>query len=519
MKRLWFLLLIPFLLAGGQAWAACSWSGNTGTVASPYAVTDVAACVTDASSKTGAVIIHIPNSSVTWSSVLTVNMRSGFTNVTSLTMRGQNDCTTNTTTEMVPSAMNFQYPTSCSTVITNLLLNYSGIDGKAFRFSNIQAQGDCYVIIEGDSKTWRFDHLFFSNVTGAASGRLFWYDKKGDFGVSPTWSWLTEGLVDHNNAVFSAGAQFFFSQIIGNAEWIAPHGLGTSSAIFVENNRVIYPVNAYFIDNNGGARYVIRFNYVANGIGAGHDLEMPRNGFRGSRKQELYGNRWDSDKEIFYWGGNGVIFNNTLTKDCSGWDVFFRIIRLTSEFPTCAVNSGNNIFASASLYPVNAWNCVIGVDPGCAKADGNSVSPTGYPCRDQLGVASEGVDGNLTQTAAGKPVYVWGNTRQGGAITFNIESAYHVENQDYYKSPSTVSGGVQTAGVGSGIKANMPAACTNKTSYWVTDEGYWNSMTPGVASGVLYQCQSGTFKPYYVPYPFPHPLQSGLAAPTGLTVK
>lgn len=528
MRRILAVLLVLWAWASPVD-AACSWSGNTGTVASPYAVTDVAACVTDASSKTGAVIIQIPNSSATWASTLTVNMQSGFTNVTSLTIRGQNDCTMATTTDMVPSAMNFTYPTACGTTINNMALSYTGKEGKAFRFAHFTITGTVgFVVDGGDGKSLRIDHNYWNGATANNGTNLIRY-----FNLSGM-SLLIEGVIDHNHfAPAQTGYnEVWFTQTYGNATWVAPFDLGGDSAMYIESNKITYQDNSYFSDNNGGDRRVVRFNHVTNGILSGHDLEMPWAGFRGSRKMEVYGNYWDSTEEIFDWGGNGVIFNNTLVKAMDWVDVRFHIFRLqpvTGALPTCATTSGENILTNVNDYPregdptTKIYNCTIGVG-GCARMDGTTASPTGYPCRDQWGVDSEGIAGNENPTAAGKPFYIWGNTRQGGAITVSVDAdsqAYMVENRDWYRSPATTGGGAQTTGVGSGTKATMNALnCTTGVAFWVTDEGSWNTAVAAGTSGLLYRCTAtNTWTLYYTPLTYPHPYTVAPSAPTNVRIR
>jgi hypothetical protein len=506
------LMVVAFVICcASWAEAACSWSGNTGTVASPYGVTDVAACVTDASSKTGAVVIQIPDSSVTWASGLAVNMRSGFTNVTSLTIRGQNDCSTTNTTHMFPSGANFAYPTSCGTNIANMTLSYTGIQGKAFRLAHLRATGTSGVHMDGDGKSWRFDHIFWDNVTGANSNRVYYITKSAS-----NLDWLFEGLIDHNNAVILSGGpsiQFVFSSIWGNAEWMAPFGLGASSAVYVENNRVTFQSGTSALtDNNGGSRYVFRYNEFTNGYLGGHEGRGYSSGMRGSRKSESYGNYFDitagTNCWLFYMAGNGVFFNNTVSGTAGLCDARFMLhLSRKTDVGGCSGTSGNDILASATDYP-RGTTCTLGVG-GCIKMDGSG-SPDGYPCRDQYGVS-----GNNPQIGGGAPFYVWGNTFNGGALGVATDTdGYIVANRDYYVSTASFNG---SSGVGTGTKAAMPATCTTGVAYWVTDEGGWNSTTanPG---GVLYKCTAtNTWTLYYTPYTYPHPLQGTGALTPPLT--
>ena len=102
-----------------------------------------------------------------------------------------------------------------------------------------------------------------------------------------------------------------------------------------------------------------------------------------------------------------------------------------------------------------------------------------------------------------EPVYCWNNKLNGkmNDPTATVHSAYPsvLENRDYYNYSSNFDG---TRGVGSGTSADRPSTCTTGVAYWATDKN------------TLYQCSStNTWKPYYTPYTYPHPLVTG--APLG----
>ena len=63
-----------------------------------------------------------------------------------------------------------------------------------------------------------------------------------------------------------------------------------------------------------------------------------------------------------------------------------------------------------------------------------------------------------------------------------------------------------TAGTGTGLLSARPSTCTPQVAYWATD------------TNTLYQCSSAnTWKSYYTPYQYPHPLQGqGPLPPQGL---
>lgn len=67
--------------------AACTWNGNTGTVASPYGSTDVADCISDVAGKTGNVVVALPACNVTWNEQVNIST-AAWTNVTGFILEG-----------------------------------------------------------------------------------------------------------------------------------------------------------------------------------------------------------------------------------------------------------------------------------------------------------------------------------------------------------------------------------------------------------------------------------------------
>jgi hypothetical protein len=450
-----FSMLIPV-----KSWAACSWVGNTGTVASPYSATDLAACITAASGKTGDVVINIPNATVTHSSGQTVNMKTGFANVTSLTIRGQNDCTL--TSNASPS---FDYPTSCGTNIANLVISYTGKEGKAFRLAHFRATGTSGITIDGDSKSWRFDHIYWDTVTGYSSSRIIWVGKS----VATE---LTEGVIDHNYVKDWAWGTFIHYQPAadgGNYEWITGAQLGTSHAIYFENNKFYSTGNGYYItDNNGPSRWVFRYNHVTNAYIAGHDAQV--GGFRGALKLEAYNNTFVSTGSgncyvMYRSGANGVFFNNTITGTWCSYPLYFANYRNDGAYgwpSACSNSSGKMYLATTANYPAA---CSSGT--GCVNTEGLVGSPNGYPCRDQVGVS-----GNNPQVGGGQPFLFWNNKINGSDASSQVGVGYGsthiVLNRDYCTTATT-----------------MPASCNGVTTT-------------------------------YTPYTYPHPLATGDSPKTGV---
>lgn len=175
--------------------------------------------------------------------------------------------------------------------------------------------------------------------------------------------------------------------------------------------------------------------------------------------------------------------------------------------------------------------------------DGNT-DTDGYPMLDQpgrglgglllnafptkLGVAScNPVTTNCWPTQALEPVREWLNTWTGvngfpgSHVDGCIASGPIRENRDCYEYTTVdcVAGGACTAGIGSGT--TLPTTCTEKTGFWETDAGEWDSTNGATADGKMWECTApNTWTAKYgdnttgLPYTYPHPLVSGEPPPS-----
>lgn len=426
MKHFLFAIAILFLVPSCRSWSSCSWSGNTGTVASPYAAADINDCISDASGKTGAVIVQIPNSSATHTDSVVINMMTGFRNVTMLTIRGQNDCALNT------SEITTGIPTSCGTNIANMTLFYKGHARKKIRLAHLRLTGrpaGNAITIDGESAYpgggWRIDHVFFDTVKPSySSARLVWFARTGNYNLS-------NGVIDHCY-VLNPGTIFLQYQPSsvdgGNREWMSPLGLGTADAIYIEDSKLSLTrgnVSAPYLESQGGGRFVVRHNVIHNGYLDAHDAIVTN--LRGLRKYEVYNNTFTYDANALWIvpviprGGSGAVYNNTVfdpTLTISKFYPQFAIYRYHQsggdpwEYPPDAA-SPTYTKAYLDTYATYPHACSGGT--GCITIDGAG----GYPARDQLGV-----DGNNPQVAGASPFLVWNNQ-------YNGRAAYPIVTQGY----------------------------------------------------------------------------------------
>jgi hypothetical protein len=198
---------------------------------------------------------------------------------------------------------------------------------------------------------------------------------------------------------------------------------------------------------------------------------------------------------MFYRGGTGVIFGNTIRGSWTLKKIVFDNRR----------SNGSSAGGTA------------GIADGTSPWDGN-LDETGWWARDQIGRGPDEwlwTDANPYPPQGAMPAYVWGNrTGSGGIVGAHVHgyrSTVHIKaNRDYFEEGATFDG---SAGLGIGPLAARPATCTPGVAYWATDQGTWNRSGRG-GQGVLYKCvRANEWERYYEPYTYPHPLRNEGAAP------
>jgi hypothetical protein len=367
--------------------------------------------------------------------------------------------------------------------------------------------GNSFINIEG-AIDFRIDHntitepswQFCIQTVGAQSGTR-----------SPSPS---EGLIDNNtleNCRVIAFGEYYDTG--GSDRWLEPLQLGSRHAIYLEDNTYAITncpqgtsgVLCNFVDGNTGGRFVARFNTITNSYFEAHSAG---NLTRGVRLVEIYKNTTTLQgsaltgfsRPFFIRAGTSMIFHNTYNQD----------------FNDPNINLDNERSYDGTII----W----GLCDGTRFVDSNEL-PNGWLCRDQIGAGGDltywGSPWSAPASVQTKtPSYYWRNTGPSGELGINNTTVQIAENRDFYRYRSGFNG---TVGAGEGPLAGRPSTCTPGVAYWATDQGEWNSRQAG-PDGQLYKCTApNTWSLYYIPYPYPHPLQqaSGPApsAPTSLQVQ
>jgi len=432
-------------------------------------------------------VIQLPDCSVTLDESISINK--------SITIRGNGTSTVfNSTT---PSLIQF-FMTNNSR-ITNMKFNYTGTSIRTAPF--IQASGT----------RWRIDNCTITAQDSSAGGGYGIYAKGYSYGN------CSSGLIDNNIFYNQRIYVDCTSSIQGQHDCFAyDEPLGTSNAVYIEDNTFTKTTFGNVIDGQRGGRAVVRYNTLTDGQVMFHGRGA--NTYeRAIRYWEIYGNTWygvsgNSEPPTQLRSGTGVLFNNTVN-GAWGWS---SNLLITSD----RSNGGYGILCN-----------------GTSPIDNNDLA-NGYICRDQAGagrdvartvatgnwVSGEGWVGTVAwQKQTSAPIYAWNNNKSvvvhgttGATVWDHI-----VENRDFYDAypngaqTSKTSPFNGTTSMGYGTYANRPDTCTTNVGYWATDRGgNWNTANDDANDGALYKCTStNVWTLFYVPYTYPHPLRSGEAPP------
>ncbi len=252
-------------------------------------------------------------------------------------------------------------------------------------------------IMQAKGSDWRVDHNNFSCNDFQTFGNAVWAFEPTHTNAAP------RGLIDHNTflnqrILVVATADTRLAGLDGGTQWSDALGLGTNTAVYIEDNDFSYTIFGNVVDCNYGGRYVFRHNTVRDSYVEAHDPQgniadptLPAS--RACRKWEIYENTITNSGTPYVFrtmdlrGGTGVVFNNTIN-DSFGFGITFQLYR-----------KDNYGFAGTACDGTSPW-------------DGNQ-DAFGYPCLDQIGRGGDSLpfDGTPPPYPVQSlvPVYLWNN--------------------------------------------------------------------------------------------------------------
>ena len=161
------------------------------------------------------------------------------------------------------------------------------------------------VSLDGDSTTWRIDHIRF-RATRTCAMHIY----------------ASGGVIDHNTfelvgwtfGIYGFNGGSFY----GDAAWTEPTELGSGTKpFFVEDNEFVADELSCALDGWTGERIVIRHNRIKNATISNHGTETSGR-WRGARSFEIYENTLTFEKPNYpdavgFRSGTGVVFKNKIT--------------------------------------------------------------------------------------------------------------------------------------------------------------------------------------------------------------
>jgi len=419
-----FLILTLFLIPV-NTWAACSWVDNTGTAAL-CTPTEINACITDAKSKTGAVIVNLPACTATdWTTNVEFDMSSGWTNVTSLSIIGAGTAGTRSAASTGGTNINhntgqFYVTTAAAKKLRISNITFTGTPNNAGAGYNVASIFIAGLTKVASSGGFRVDHMSFNSASRAVAVNGY-----------------LDGVIDSNTRT-GPGQVFHVSDGVygGNSSWHRANSMGGAGNVYIENNDIqctgtscVSPT--MFCDTDNGGRVVVRYNLVKNHYLGGHDASSTnRSGFLyEAYNNDLYIGERDDLAFISHRGGTGAFYNNSMyywkantsNMTYAPTGTHFMNYRssdgpggqtaLWANAKTCSSSSSALKGVLAGDVSYSDSTCSSGT--GCEYIDDPSGDGKGYPCRDQIG---RGTD----QTLA--PYLLWNNT-----ITFSGQAAAPIQ--------------------------------------------------------------------------------------------
>ena len=507
LRKFKFILFLIFFLSGffmwGNAMAACDWTGNTGTVVSPYDHADVQACVTDAAGKTGVVTINIPACEVSWDSQVNVDMSSGWTNVTSLIIQGSgattiiNDIGTNISFNV---ARLFQITTKSgkSVRITGMTLNantYLGTDSNSG-----------LIYISGDGTQIRVDNISFNLLRGS-SGRdttgVSWHQDTGAYGVIDSCIFNATGSNWGSNGIKIYGAPSGYGE--ATAFFGRAFTPGTANATYIENNTFTFEYRGNdCYDAYRGARIVVRYNNIHGTASGGHGNDSSGAG-DSVHTQEVYNNSYDNIcggsscnggakvSQAFGWrGGTGVFFNNSI--DVNGYNAVSEVGNYRSNpaeegVATNETSSRYTINVSETGLTRNDYYWIYNMTDG-SYCRINSYTGTSYTCdihstsSDSLtigtGSKSVAVDAGLSYVSGMEIVLTYNDSNYmiGTITSYNSTSGTLVFNVTSTNGSGTYSSWATGSGLSHGTRNTWQSGDVYMVTYYNNADLMCNGMSP-----------------------------------------
>lgn len=383
--------------------------------------------------------------------------------------------------------------------ITNTGINFEGL--ISFTGSNF----------ETNNSQWRIDHIYFDKPYGRPFGIHAW-----------------NGLIDYCGFDQNGSPGITFDAKIPNTDnkghrsWATPVYPGTVDAgTYIENCWwTNSPIIRACVDGFTGARYVCRNNVLYNASPENHGTESSGI-FRSTRWMEVYANTIinnapQADFAIYFRGGSGVVFSNTISGNFPG---MLKMVdyRERDIYPVYGMANG-----------VNVWDDNDPTIFATGTHTGTNNSPTLVDSA-ATWMPHAWQAHHIVNTVSGEAGSVNDNTSTNATFFDRIESVPLVNpfwnTGDTYEVRKVIHG-LDSSGMGTGdllIGGTQTPLVEPTPTTWPNQADdpihYWNNFgITNVGNGGFYTVVDGrnytnTALFGYVPLVYPHPFSSGTNVP------
>ena len=358
------------------------------------------------------------------------------------------------------------------------------------------------------------------------------------------------GVFDHNVIITNGGGYIAVwnsywggaTTLFGDKSWTSPINFGGPDFFFIEDNEYIGTAvsTRSMTDGYAGARFVVRHNTITDGLVTNHGLDSSGR-IRGGVAMEIYNNTFTqtSVKKGNYVGGSrggvAIFHDNTI----SGYSTqpVFPLATFRTFMPAWGGATGRNPWdknapggpfysSTAAAVSSNLTVTVLG-SPGWTTNQwaGYSVIRT-----TNLGGANDHGFSEIVSNTANSLTY-HDCSSFGNALSFAKGDSLQIWKVSQAMDMPGVSGGALVT-IG-GSLSPLPSPPSGWNNQVVTPCYSWNNINLsnnnahvnfGTSAGDAAIVVRGTHyfvdtkMPGYTPYTYPHPLTTGIAPPSNLTI-
>ena len=316
----------------------------------------------------------------------------------------------------------------------------------------------------------------------------------------------------------------------GDGSWAKPLTLGTSEAVYIEDNdfSTSPPMRRAVLDEYAGARFVFRHNNCTNAVVASHGTGSTGRD-RSVRQWEIYSNTFTASpssatEAIHMRGGTGVVFDNKIIGFAKL--ITLHTYRFHTSFPKWSGSDGTSGWDlnDPKLYASGRAGVGSGIGPGGVGGK-LVVSGANWTANEWRGFSVRNLDGlsnaQPSHSKGAGPGPFFSSIVSNTSDTAIVKGGSQQPNKmfapgDRFEIRKVIQGlDMIGASTGDLLSGNKPAArwlhqkieaayVWNNTKDGIRDAGVAIAGDPEIKDGIHFL--NNQVKPEYIPFAYPHPL-------------